>query len=243
MATAPRPHTLAPLQGSRARQVGIFLLVVVFGFAAFAAPAIVLQMGLAGGYAGANLALLGVVQLLLAGTVVLVGTRLLGRRPPEIGLRIGRGRRDVLLGLAVAAAWLVLQFGWIFPATGGSQRDDIASILAMVDGQWMNILWYLPLGVLGGGIAEELYNRGFFITTLRDLLGGGRGAAWVAGAASAVFFALGHLPDGWVEWMDILVPSIAYVILFMSTGSLVAPMVAHATWNASVVVLIHLLYG
>ena len=234
---APGPRT------SRARRVSVFVLVLVVGFAMFAAPAIFFQMGGAGGYEGANLAILGVVQLVLVGAVVLGGLRLLRMRAADIGLVTTGWRRDALLGLAVAAAWTALQFGWLFPATGGSGRDDIASILAMIDGSWANVFWYLPLGILGGGVAEEVYNRGFVITVLRDILGNTTAGTVVAAVFSAVFFVMGHLPDGWLDWMDLMIPSAAYVGLFLYTRRLIAPMVAHAAWNTAAVVGIHLLYG
>jgi hypothetical protein len=226
-----------------ARRAWVFCFVLVVGFAMFAGPAIFLQMGNAGGYAGANLAFLGMVQLVLVGGVVLLGLRWLGMGAGAIGLTGREWRRDAILGAAVAVGWAVLQFGWLFPSTGGAGRDDIAGILAMVDGRWQNVIWYLPLGILGGGVAEELYGRGFVITVLEDLLGGGRRASLAAGGFAALFFAVGHRPSGWVAWLDILVPSVAYVLLFLSTRRLVAPMVAHALWNVLAVVGIQLVYG
>lgn len=238
----PPPSTPDP-RVSRARRVWIYLLVLVVGFMMFAAPAIFLQMGGAGGYEGANLAVLGVVQLALVGAVVLAGLRMLRMRPADIGLVTTGWRRDAMLGLAVAAVWIALQFGWLFPATGGDGREDIASILAMIDGSWANVLWYLPLGILGGGVAEEVYGRGFVITVLRDILGNTTAGTVVAAVFSAVFFAVGHLPGGWLDWMDILIPGAAYVGLFLYTRRLIAPMVAHAAWNTAAVVGIHLIYG
>ncbi len=209
----------------------------------FAAPAIFFQMGGAGGYQGANLAVLGLVQLALVSGVVFAGLRALDMRFRDIGLTGERHRRDALLGLATGACWAALQFGVLFPATGGASRPDVAGILDMVDGRWIHVLWYLPLGVLGGGVAEEIYNRGFTITILEDILGHGRLATLAAASFAVLFFAAGHLPRGWVSWMDILVPSTAYVALFLYTRRLTAPMVAHAVWNATAVAGILLVYG
>lgn len=243
-ATGPAVDPLPGRPGpSRARKIWVFVFVLVVGFAMFAAPAIFFQMGNAGGYAGANLALLGVIQLVLVGAVVLTGVRMLGMRAADIGLTFGHWRRDALLGLAVAAAWAALQFVWLFPATGGASRADIAVILGQIDGSWSNVLWYLPLGILGGGVAEELYNRGFVITVLRDILGNTTTATCIAGAFSILFFAAGHLPQGRVGWIDILIPSTAYVVLFLYTKRLIAPMVAHAVWNTVAYAGIYLMYG
>jgi hypothetical protein len=228
---------------SKARKVGVFVFVLVVGFAMFAGPAIFFQMGYGGGYEGVNLAILGVVQLILVGVVVFVGLRMLRMQPVDLGLTSQQWRRDALLGVAVAAVWAGLQFAWLIPSTGGASRADIAGILTMVDGSWANVLWYLPLGILGGGVAEEIYNRGFFITVLSDILGNTTVGTGIAAALSVLFFAAGHFPAGWVDWMDILIPSTAYAGLFLYTRRLVAPMVAHALWNTAAVVGIHLLYG
>jgi membrane protease YdiL (CAAX protease family) len=238
-----RPERPAGGQPSRARKAVVFLAALLIGFAMFAAPAIFFQMGNAGGYRGANFAILGFVQLVLVTAVVWAGLRALGMKPAAIGWSFEHWRTDTWLGAATAAAWTLIQFGLLFPATGGAGRPDIAAILTMVDGSWLNVLWYLPLGILGGGVAEELYGRGFVITVLEDLLGSTRTATILAAAFAALFFAAGHLPQGWVEWVDILVPSVAYVLLFLKTRRLVAPMVAHAIWNSVAVTGIHVLYG
>lgn len=240
------------------KKIIVFVAVIVVGFIMFAAPAIFFQMGGLGGYQGRNFALLGVVQLVLVVGVLRVGTRMLGMNFHDIGLRApdfksGPFRHDLLLGIGAAAVWIAVQFLLLFPQTGGAARPDIANILTMVDGRWANVLWYLPLGVLGGGVAEELYNRGFFITVLRDILGGGKtlagsssGIGWpafLAAALSVVFFAAGHLPSGLVDWVDILIPSIGYAALFLYTGRLTACIVAHSLWNSVAVAGIFLIYG
>lgn len=227
---------------SRGRRIVVFLFVLVVGFLMFAGPATVLQMGYLGGYVGPNLALLGLVQLFLVTGVVGTGLRMLDMRPPDIGWTSHDWERDTALGGAVALLWAAVQFGWLIPATGGATRPDVASVIAMIDGRWANLLWYLPLGILGGGVAEEVYGRGFVITALKDILGGSTTALLVAGVFSAGFFAAGHLPQTWVMWVDIMVPSVAYVALFLYTGTLTAPVVAHATWNTLAVIGVHLAY-
>ncbi len=240
------------------KKILVFLAVIVIGFIMFAAPAIFFQMGGLGGYQGHNFALLGIIQLVLVVGVLRVGTRMLGMNFHDIGLRAPDFRsrpfrRDLLLGTGAAAVWFVVQFLVLFPQTGGASRPDIAEILQMVDGRWANVLWYLPLGVLGGGVAEELYNRGFFITVLRGILGGDRtlagssgGMGWpalLAATLSVVFFAAGHLPSGFIEWVDILIPSIGYAAIFLYTGRLTACIVAHSIWNSMAVAGISLVYG
>ncbi len=230
-------------QVPRTRKVAVFAVVLIFGFAGFAAPAIFFQMGNAGGYGGANLAILGVVQLVVVGAIVSGGLSLLRMEPVGIGLTARGWRRDALVGLAVAGVWALLQFGWLIPSTGGAERGDIAAILDMTGGQWVNVIWYLPLGILGGGVAEEIYGRGFVITALSDVLGNSTAGIAVAALFSMLFFAAGHLPSGWIQWVDILIPSAAYVGLFLHTRRLTAPIVAHAAWNTLAVIGIQAMYG
>ena len=72
----------------RIHRIIVFLLVLIFGFAAFAAPAIFFQMGNAGGYAGHNFTIIGLTQLLLVVPMVLLALRLLRQRPGWIGLTL-----------------------------------------------------------------------------------------------------------------------------------------------------------
>lgn len=228
---------------ARSRLLVGFFAVLVTGFVMFAAPVIYFQMADAGGFRGPNLSLVGGIQLVLVTGAVLVGLRFVRMRAADIGITSAHWRSDVLLGVAVAALWAVVQFGWLFPATGGAGREDIAAVLAMTEGSWSGVLWYLPLGILGGGVAEELYMRGYAITVLERALGGTRIAVLTAAGFSVIFFALAHFPTGWVEWVDILVPSAAYVALFLWTRRLLAPMVAHAAWNTIVAIGLQLAYG
>ncbi|MDE0583388.1 CPBP family intramembrane metalloprotease, partial [Planococcus sp. A6] len=137
----------------------------------------------------------------------------------------------------------LLQFLWILPQTGGAERQDVAEIIAMLGGEWSNVWWYLPLGIIGGGLVEELYNRGFFIGALAGIFRHSKIALYAAALLSIVFFAAGHLPRNLVEWIDLLIPSAAYTVLYIYTGRLTASIVAHALWNTAVVILVMLLYS
>lgn len=238
------PTTPSPSDSpSRGRRIAAFSFVLVVGFLMFALPAIYFQMGYGGGYQGRNFALLGMIQLVLVTAVIAAGLRIARLQFRDIGLRSDGWARDAGLGVLVASLWALVQFGWLFPATGGASRADIAGILTMVDGDWRNVLWYVPLGILGGGVAEEIYNRGFVITSLEDILGSSPTATAVAAVFAIVFFAAGHLPGDGIEWIDILVPSAAYTGLFLYTRRLTAPIIAHGLWNVIAVAGITLVYA
>jgi membrane protease YdiL (CAAX protease family) len=112
-----------------------------------------------------------------------------------------------------------------------------------MDGTLSGLLFYIGLGVIGGGITEEIFNRGYFITVLKELFSNPRPGLWVASILSILLFAVGHLPTNAVEWFDILVPTIAYTVLFVFTKRLTASIVAHGIYNMSAILLTYYLYG
>lgn len=225
------------------KRLAIWLSVIIGGFLLFAATQIPFQLGWFGGYSGVSLTLIGVLQAVLIIPVLYAGLRLLDMDFRSIGWTTSHRQKDSLLGAAVAAGWTLLQFLWIIPQTGGAERQDVAEIIAMLGGEWSNVWWYLPLGIIGGGLVEELYNRGFFIGALASIFKESKIALYAAAVLSIVFFAAGHLPRNLVEWIDLLIPSTAYTALYIYTGRLTASIVAHALWNTAVVILVILLYS
>ncbi|WP_271853375.1 CPBP family intramembrane glutamic endopeptidase [Planococcus maritimus] len=224
------------------KRLAIWFSVIVTGFLLFAATQIPFQMGLFGGYSGVGLTLIGVLQAVLILPLLYVGLRLLGMDFRGIGWTAAHWQKDVLLGAAAALVWTLLQFLWIIPQTGGAERQDVAEIIAMLGGEWANVWWYLPLGIIGGGLVEELYNRGFFIGAFAGIFKDSKLALYGAAVLSIVFFAAGHLPRNWVEWIDLLIPSVLYTVLYLYTGRLTASIVAHALWNTTVAILVVVLY-
>lgn len=225
------------------KRLAIWLSVIIGGFLLFAATQIPFQLGWFGGYSGVSLALIGLLQAVLIIPLLYAGLRLLDMDFRSIGWTAAHWQKDSLLGAAVAAGWTLLQFLWIIPQTGGAERQDVAEIIAMLGGEWSNVWWYLPLGIIGGGLVEELYNRGFFIGALAGIFKHSKIALYAAALLSIVFFAAGHLPRNLVEWIDLLIPSAAYTALYIYTGRLTASIVAHALWNTAVVILVMLLYS
>jgi hypothetical protein len=159
-----------------------------------------------------------------------------------IGLSKNNWQRDGLLGLIAGLTWTALQFGWLIPSTGGAARADIAQMIEMMDGTLSGLLFNIGLGVIGGGITEEIFNRGYFITVLKELFSNPRLGLWVASILSILLFAIGHLPTNALDWFDILVPTIIYTVLFLFTKRLTASIVAHGIYNMSAILLTYYLY-
>ncbi|SHN33980.1 hypothetical protein SAMN05216179_3490 [Gracilibacillus kekensis] len=234
---------IVEMEGEKIKSIAIFLLVVIVGFSLFVLTQIPFQIGMFGGYKGVSLTLIGLLQAIMIIPLLYVGLKALKMNFKKIGLTSFKWKRDSLLGIAVALGWAVVQFVWIIPNTGGASREDISEILTMLEYSWINVLWYLPLGIIGGGIVEELYNRGFFIGALTGIFKDSRLVLYIASALSITFFAAGHIPRDFVEWMDLLIPSTAYTILYLYTKRLTASMVAHGLWNSIVVLLVMIIYA
>jgi hypothetical protein len=228
---------------TRFKKISVWLFVIIVGFICYVLSQIFFQMGSWGGYQGVNLTIVGLIQALLILPLIYFGLKQMGIKKEKIGISSKNLGRDALVGICVAISWAILQFVWLIPSTGGADRKDIAQILTMIDGQWMNVLWYIPLGIIGGGITEEIYNRGFFIGAINETFDHSKLALWIAAIISILFFVAGHLPTNFVEWVDLLIPTIAYTLMFLSTKRLTASIVAHGLWNTLAVVLIYIIYA
>ncbi|WP_181351289.1 hypothetical protein [Thalassobacillus sp. CUG 92003] len=161
-------------------RLAIWFSIIIGGFILFIITQIPFQMGLWGGYDGAGLTIIGVLQALMVIPLLYLGLSYLRMSFKKIGLTTKKWKSDSLLGAAVAIGWAMVQFIWIIPSTGGASREDISEVLIMLDSNWENILWYLPLGIIGGGIVEELYNRGFLIGALAGIFNDSKFALYIA---------------------------------------------------------------
>lgn len=235
--------SLSHLPANRAAAAGLYILTLILGCGCFILPNLFFGIsGFAGGFSGWNLLWIALFQLLTVLWLVRFSLHRQGLSLADIGWTTHWRRKDIVLGLAGGGAWLLLQFGWLIPSTGGAARPDIADIRLTLDAGYSSWLGYLALGVIGGGLAEEVFNRGYMITVLRRFFRNATVGVVVASAFSVLVFAAGHLPVTLLDWIDILVPTLIYTALFLYTGRLAASVVAHSLYNASTVLLIGLLY-
>jgi membrane protease YdiL (CAAX protease family) len=121
-------------------------------------------------------------------------------------------------------------------------RPDIAGMLGMYDGSLIGLLSFIALGVIGGGITEELFNRGYFINVLKDVFEKQKIGLWFSAALSVVIFSIGHLPSTTLDWFDILIPTVMYTLLFLATKRLTASIVAHGVYNMTAIILTYLMF-
>lgn len=228
-------------QPSRARKITIFILTILGGYLLFILPN--LFFGISkwnGGLAGINLLYTALFQFLTVTLLVRFSLHRAGHDLRFIGLSFNK--KDVVIGALVGLAWTAVQFLWLIPSTGGAGRADVQGMVEMQAGGLTALLSFVALGVIGGGITEEIFNRGYFINALKETFTNPRTGLWVAAVLSLIIFIAGHLPSNSIELMDIAVPTLAYTILFIKTGRLTAPICAHGLYNLLAILLVYFLY-
>ncbi|WP_340104191.1 CPBP family intramembrane glutamic endopeptidase [Rhodohalobacter sp. 8-1] len=228
---------------SKKKTLVIFVCTIIIGFILFALPNIFFGItNINGGLSGVNLFLIALFQLITVCTLIYLSLKLLKKDFRYISWSWKNWRRDSLLGLFTGLTWAVLQFGLIIPNTGGAERSDIIQMVSMFDGTVLGVFSFIALGVIGGGITEEIYNRGYFINVLKDIFNDPKTGMWTAGILSIVFFSMGHLPGDALDWFDILVPTIAYTALFLYTKRLTASIIAHGIYNLTAIMMTYYIY-
>lgn len=228
---------------SKTKMILIFIGTIITGFVLFALPNVFFGVSkLNGGLVGINLLFIALFQLTTVSALVYFSLKLQGKDFSYIGWNWKNWSKDGLLGLIIGMAWTALQFGLIIPNTGGAERADISQMLGMYDGTSIGLISFVALGVIGGGITEEIFNRGYFINVLKDTFSNPKIGLYAASLLSILFFAAGHLPSDALGWFDILVPTIAYTLLFIYTERLTAPIIAHGVYNATAILLTYWMY-
>ncbi|MCB0037993.1 MAG: CPBP family intramembrane metalloprotease [Anaerolineales bacterium] len=216
---------------SKKRWMAALLLCAILWLAATVASQFLPQVLLNLPLVGITFALVGVLQLLLAPVAIGVGLSIVRLQFREIGLTTAEWQREALLGLAVAAVFAALQFLIIIPNTGGATRSDIVANSAQIGDSIGGVVGFLVLA-WAGAFSEELFFRGYFVTTLRHLFGNTRLALTAITILTTALFALGHGYQGWAGVIDTgIYGGLILTLLFLWRGRLTAPIVAHAMWN------------
>lgn len=228
---------------SRRRIVATYVVTLFLGYALFILPNLffgIFKVG--GGLTGLNLALIGLFQLVGVTALVWFALRSLGASLTAIGWRFDHWPKDMALGAVAGLAWALFEMLVLIPAHGGAAEPNVARIIEGIDGQVAGLIGYLVLAIVGGGVTEEIFNRGFTINVLRAALDNRRIGLWIAVTLSIALFMIGHLPVTSFDWITILIPTLIYTGLFLATGRLTAPIAAHAVHNGAVLAIIYASY-
>ncbi|WP_116245804.1 type II CAAX endopeptidase family protein [Nocardiopsis sp. FIRDI 009] len=190
-------------------------------------------------------ALVAVALVELASAVALVAWWLRRRSlsPADVGLTPRHWLRDALLGAATVPPRLLIEFGVLIPLAGGAHNPGVEEVLTHASAGVAALAATLVLGVVGGGLAEELYFRGFLLGALPRAFVHRRAALYGAAAVSVLLFAALHLPASAPDAVAIVLAGVVYTALFLLTRRLTATVVAHALWNTAAVLTVVALYG
>ena len=179
----------------------------------------------------------GAIFLAIVLSVWLAGRFIDRRRFVDFGFRLGRSWWiDLAFGFALGAS---LQAGIFlvelaagmatFTGAGWSGQGGCAFPLRM-------LLVFCSL--LGVGVTEELWNRGYLMKNLAEGLNvgplGRKGAILLATIGTAILFGLGHAtnPDaGLVSTLALMLAGILYGTAYALTGELAIPIGYHLAWN------------
>jgi ABC-2 type transport system permease protein len=123
-------------------------------------------------------------------------------------------------GLAAGAAGLLYMFALAAMGILEEATRDSGSYAKLG-------LWVWPLAVVAAPIFEEFIFRGLIYGGLRRSFG-----VWPATLASAAVFAIMHPA---ISIVPVFIMGVCTALLYERTRSLLAPMLAHATYNACVI--------
>lgn len=190
---------------------------------------------------GPTFAIVALLFAPLAFGAVAAGLRVARCRLADAGFTLEDAGPDILLGATVAVSWAGLQFFFLIPLTGGSDRADVV-VNAEQIGTSVAGLGAFILLAWGGGFAEEVFFRSHLMTSLRGIFGDSRIGGTIVLLVPTVLFAMVHgYQGGWVGMLDAgIFGGATLSVLFYWRGRLTSSVVAHGLWNsiASVVIFI-----
>jgi len=145
-------------------------------------------------------------------------------RPLALGWR--EALEATAAGIAIFVLWINLDFSWALLGEPGAGFDPRT--------QWGDTDWRLAAVRLFGAAAvvpimEELFWRSFILRFIDDhdfMRLPAAAASWRALAISAALFAIEHH-----QWLAGLLAGLAYGSLYMRSGKLWSPILAHAVTN------------
>ncbi|SMB99268.1 hypothetical protein SAMN00808754_2823 [Thermanaeromonas toyohensis ToBE] len=181
-------------------------------------------------------------QFLLAGGIqaiaVLSGVYYLvrfkyGRNLGELGLKWRNLGRSLGLGLGggvILFLVVILLGGLLQHFLPEPAPQPFAELVRRARG-FRDLLLPLFLGSFLAPITEEVYFRGFFYPVLKARYG-----TLVGQVASSLLFAVLHFDL--FRFLPLAVGGWGLAYLYERSGSLIAPVVAHSTWNAIMILLL-----
>jgi membrane protease YdiL (CAAX protease family) len=241
----PRVGPLAPKDASRPpsrpvdRLAALVEVAICSGFPSQIALIYLLALA---GYSpfqgGARLSLGYVGTLLLLDAAVLIGLIvwllfLHGERPRDIFL----GRRAVSQEALLGVPLTVVVFGLVFVVLTLVQRlapwlhNVPQNPLEQLIRSPRDAILFAAVATVGGGLREEI-QRAFILHRFDQHLGG----AWVGIVLFSILFGAGHAIQGWDAAITTATLGAFWGLVYLSRGSIVAPVVSHSGFNTAEII-------
>jgi membrane protease YdiL (CAAX protease family) len=174
----------------------------------------------------------------LGAILVLVWARRSGTPWREIGfVRPTSWVATVAVGVLFGIAFKFLMKAVVMPLLGADPINPAYHYLA---GNLAALPGMLYLVIVGAGFGEETVFRGFFFERLGKLLGQGVGAKIATVAITTILFALAHYSGQGLPGVEqATITGLVFGSIFAVTGRIWVPMIAHAAFDVTAVLLIY----
>jgi len=145
--------------------------------------------------------------------------------------------RVVAIGVPAGIVLKLAMKALVMPLFGAPEVNQHYHYLA---GNRAALPGILSAVIVGAGFGEETLFRGFLFERLGKLFGPGRGALAATIAITTTLFALAHYHDqGWPGVEQAAMTGLVFALVFAATRQLWIPMVMHAAFDLTAVVLIY----
>lgn len=206
----------------------VLIAVPMLGFLAVGLTGVVLQDGIS----GSELLIVKLVELPMLLVFLGLVLRWQGRSYRQLGWRFPA--RETWPDARRGLLWIFPLLLLAFAVSAGLQELGFETTEPFALGGMLDILALLAVGVIAGGIIEEIVFRGFVFQQIEALLPRrGLTSAVQATALTSLVFAFLHAYEGPAAVGAILVVSMSLQVLYLRSGRrLLAPMVCHAGFNS-----------
>ncbi len=174
----------------------------------------------------------------LSAVFVLIWARLSHTAWGTLGFALPRSwTRIFAIGIPLGIAFKLAMKAIVMPLFGAPAINAPYHYLA---GNTAALPWILYAVIVGAGFGEETVFRGFLFERLGKLLGVGRAPLAVTVLLTAGLFALAHYHDQGLWGVEqAAVTGLVFGTIYAVTGRLWLPMLAHAAFDVTAVVLIY----
>jgi len=161
----------------------------------------------------------------------------------DVGLRRPASWSRVLgLGALIGVTYQLLEFYLIDPfVIWLSGRPMDLSQFDSMQGSIPNLVAWIIIGWIFGGLLEEMVYRGYLLNRLTDVFGNHRIGLIIAATASSALFAIGHINLGIPSVLENFVFALVFAGLYVTAKrNLWLPIIAHGVCNTLGFILIYI---